>query len=84
MDVVIQRLDKLDEKLDHVDRKIDRGLEKLNDKIDKGLERLNSKIDRGFEAINNRFDRLYYLLFGFMTTLIASLLALLAKVMGVF
>lgn len=77
VEVVIQRLDKLDARIDRLDMK-------LNEKIDRGFENINSRMDRSFEAINNRLDRLYYLLFGFLTALIAGLLALLAKVMGVF
>lgn len=95
MDDVILRLDKLDRKVDRLDQKLDHGLEKLNDKIDAGNKALNDKIDAGVKALNDKidmnhlelnrsFNKIYTLIFMFLTALIGGLLALLAKVIGVF
>jgi hypothetical protein len=96
LDAKVDRLDhKIDVGLEKLNDKIDTGLEKLNDKIDAGLEKLNDKIDAGLEKLNDKidashqelvryFNKIYYMIFMFLTAIIGGLLALLAKVIGVF
>ncbi len=91
IDLGLEKLnDKIDAGLEKLNDKIDAGLEKLNDKISHDISKLNDKIDanreatfKQFEALNGRFDRFYHLLFMFLTAMIAGLLGLLAKVLGV-
>ncbi len=91
IDLGLEKLnDKIDAGLEKLNDKIDAGLEKLNDKVSHDISKLNDKIDanreatfKQFEALNARFDRFYHLLFMFLTAMIAGLLGLLAKVLGV-
>jgi len=50
------------------------------DRLETKVDRMDQKIDAGLQKLNDRFDRFYYL----QTALIAGLLGLLAKVLGVF
>jgi len=81
---VIQRLDRLETKVDRLELKVDIGLEKLNNKFDAGLEKINDKIDAKQQELIRYFNKIYYMIFMFLTAIIGGLLGLLAKVLGIF
>ena len=62
------KADKLNDKIDKLDHKLDDKADKLNNKIDKLDEKLNDKVDKLDERLNNKIDSRFLWTIGIMFT----------------
>ncbi|KQZ30395.1 hypothetical protein [Duganella sp. Root1480D1] len=72
--------DRLDATQKNFSDRLDATQKNFNDRLDASNEAMTRRLD----ALNSRFDKIYYLIFALMSALIAGVLGLLAKVLGVF
>ena len=57
-------------------KRLEARLDDTNDRIDRGLKETNERMDRNFERLDRKIDRVTYIIIGFGTGILGTIIGL--------